>query len=842
MTSSELLTSVKNPRIYAYTEPQYENTEWVGARRGKGLLKVGYTERDVDTRIKEQFPVNRPTNIPYYIRLDESAIRNDGTFFSDKDVHAVLEKMGVRRFKGTEWFEASVDDVVIALTSIKLREPVNAKKKNTFKMRPEQAQAVDITSKYFKENAQSKTGKTPHFLWNAKMRFGKTFTAYKLAEKMGWKKVLILTFKPAVENAWEEDLECHKDFSDWQFVHKDGLSYDLADKNRPIVWFASFQDVLGKSPSGGIKAHNEDMHTTNWDCVILDEYHFGAWRDNAKELFDQGEIDEDEYDDLKKSGQDWYNEDLMPITTSAYLYLSGTPFRAMGSGEFLEDQIFSWTYSDEQRAKEAWGDKPNNPYIELPQMVLMTYKMPEEIRKVALKGEYNEFDLNEFFRAEKSSESLYEFVHKESVQKWLNLLQGQYLPSEEEHLKTRTNPPMPYSDSRLLSACHTLWFLPNVASCKAMEQLLKSSANNFFRDYKINVCAGIRAGVGLAALGPVKDSIGNGFSSKTITLTCGKLLTGISVPQWGAILMLRNTTSPETYFQSAFRVQTPWKLRNPDGKSPNEVQIIKDKCYVFDFAPDRALSQIATYSSGLNANSLESPEKKVGEFIHFLPVICYDGSYMRQLNAGEILDYVISGTASTMLARRWESALLVNVDNDTLQRILNNQQALDVLEKIEGFRNLNQELTTILNKSESLKKLKKEKTEFLDKKEKKEITEQEKEIKSLRKRIQEKLLKFATRIPIFMYLTDYREQSLKDIITKLEPMLFKKVTGLSISDFELLVDINVFNSSLMNQAIFAFKRFEDASLSYSGILKHHESHVGGWDTKISKEEYLQCVK
>ncbi len=614
--SSELLSSVKNPRIYAYTEPQYENAKWLGSRNGKGLLKVGYTERDVDTRIKEQFSTNRPTNTPYFIRVDESAIRDDGTFFKDADVHDALEKIGAKRFKGTEWFEATVDDVLLALYSVKTRTPPKSARKNTFKMRPEQARAVDLTSKYFKENAQSKTGKIPHFLWNAKMRFGKTFTAYKLAQKMGWKKLLILTFKPAVENAWQEDLETHKDFTGWQFIHKDGLTYQEADKDKPIVWFASFQDLLGKTQSGSIKARNEDIHATNWDCVILDEYHFGAWRENAKELFDLGEIDEEYIAEFKQSGQDWYDEEQMPITTSAYLYLSGTPFRAMGSGEFLEDQIFSWTYSDEQKAKFAWGDKPDNPYLELPQMVLMTYQMPEEIRKVALKGEFNEFDLNEFFKAEKTLTGDYEFRYKDSVQKWLNLLRGQYLPSEEDHLKTRSAPPMPYSDSRLLSACHTLWFLPNIGSCQAMEQLLNEPANNFFKDYKINVCAGTSAGVGLRALGPVKDSIGNGFNTKTITLTCGKLLTGISVPQWGAILMLRNTTSPETYFQSAFRVQTPWKLKNPDGKSPNEVQIIKEKCYVFDFAPDRALSQIATYSSGLNVNTLESPEKKVSEFIH----------------------------------------------------------------------------------------------------------------------------------------------------------------------------------------------------------------------------------
>ena len=371
-----------------------------------------------------------------------------------------------------------------------------------------------------------------------------------------------------------------------------------------------------------------------------------------------------------------------------------------------------------------------------------------------------------------------------------------------------------------------------------MNTMLHLDANKFFKTYKIVVCAGTRAGIGLDALPPVKEAIGNGFDTKTITLTCGKLLTGISIPQWSAILMLRNTTSPEAYFQSAFRVQTPWKLRNPDGKSPNEVQIIKDTCFVYDFAPDRALFQIATYGSGLNPDLKESPEKKVGEFIHFLPVLCYDGCDMKQLNAGEIMDLVVSGTASTMLARRWESALLVNVDNDTLRRIMNDNKVLEILEKIEGFRNLNEQISTILNKSDSLKKLKASEPE--DDKEKKslkkEISDEEKEIKSLRKKIQEKLLKFATRIPVFMYLTDYREETLYDIIRRLEPNLFKRVTGLEISDFDSLVSIGVFNSSLMNQAIFAFKRFEDASLSYTGIVRHKETFIGGWDTKITSQE------
>jgi hypothetical protein len=284
-------------------------------------------------------------------------------------------------------------------------------------------------------------------------------------------------------------------------------------------------------------------------------------------------------------------------------------------------------------------------------------------------------------------------------------------------------------------------------------------------------------------------------------------------------------------------VQTPWTIKNPDGLSPNKEEVIKKECYVFDFAPERALQQIANYSCRLNISE-PNPETKVQEFINFLPVLAYDGSSMKQLNAAGILDIALSGTSATLLARRWESALLVNVDNDTLQRLMNNDQAMSALMNIEGFRTLSQDIQIIINKDNDIKKTKKEANERdLSSQEKKQLSNDEKEYKSKRKLIQEKLRKFATRIPIFMYLTDYRELSLKDVITKMEPALFKKVTGISVSDFDLLVSLNVFNSSLMNDAVYKFKRYEDASLSYSGIDLHQESNVGLFDTVISAEDF-----
>lgn len=329
-------------------------------------------------------------------------------------------------------------------------------------------------------------------------------------------------------------------------------------------------------------------------------------------------------------------------------------------------------------------------------------------------------------------------------------------------------------------------------------------------------------------------SMENPLESKTITLSCGKLTTGVTVKPWTGIFMLRNLSSPETYFQAAFRVQSPWEIRTEAGKR----EVIKQECYVFDFALDRALKQIADYSCRLNIDE-GNPERKVAEFIHFLPVIAYDGSSMRQIDAGEVLDISMAGTSATLLAKRWESALLVNVDNETLARLMANKSAMDALMKIEGFRSLNKDIETIIAKSGEVKKAKKEGTEKLSSQEKKQLTDAEKEYKSKRKQIQEKLIKFATRIPVFMYLTDYRENCLKDVITQLEPGLFKKVTGLDVKDFELLVSLGVFNDALMNDAVYKFKRYEDTSLSYAGINRHEGEQHGGWDTVISDVDYNQ---
>jgi len=832
-------------RIYAYS---------IADETHSGKLKIGQTTRDVKTRVEQQLKTAAIKN--FTIVLDEPAERDDGSFFTDHQVRARLKTKGFTNAE-LEWVECTIDDVRTVLTELRTGQKFTGTHHETFSMRPEQAEAVNKTHAYFHSIWKEDMHAVPRFLWNAKMRFGKTFATYQLAKHLGARKVLVVTFKPAVEDAWWSDLESHVDFDGWQYLSKaTGTDPTTASKKYPLVYFGSFQDLLGKDKSGNIKAKNSWLHETNWDLVVFDEYHFGAWRDKAKELFEG----EDESEAAKETAAAYnpvlqeFNEELdelsedetqfLPITTKAYLYLSGTPFKALATGEFIEEQIFNWTYTDEQRAKQEWAEahpETWNPYGSLPEMRLLTYQMPDELVAIARQGEFDEFDLNEFFAA--SGESTFaNFKHKNEVQKWLDIIRGAYSATQVDNLKLGAKkPPFPYSDVRLLPYLnHSFWFLPSVAACHAMANLLQEKQNLFFHEYKVLTVAGPGAGVGLAALPPVRDAIGSGHDSKTITLSCGKLTTGVTVPQWSAILMLRNLSSPETYFQAAFRVQSPWSIKNPNGDDPSEEDILKPACFVFDFAPTRALRQIADYGAGL-APEAANPEDAVKELVNFLPVLAYDGSHMTQVDAAGILDIAMAGTSATLLARKWESALLVNVDNDTLRKILANPEAIDAVMRIEGFRGLGTDVfETVINKSEKVSATKKEKGDDITGQEQKELTEEEKEYKSKRRQIQEKLIKFATRIPVFMYLTDFRENTLKDVITKIEPDLFKAVTGLSVDDFNLLVSLGVFSATHMNQAVFAFRRYEDSSLSYTGIESHAGlRHYGLYDTVVAVDEVVK---
>lgn len=691
---------------------------------------------------------------------------------------------------------------------------------------------------------------------------------------MGLKKILVVTFKPAAEDAWSEDILTHRDFEGWQFISNHTASmkglriddeYNFADKGKPVVVFGSFQDLLGTNKAGGVKVKNKFIHTTRWDIAILDEYHFGAWRDGAQGLFRNDDEADADPDEISADG-DSSGDEILSIDARYRLYMSGTPFRALNSGEFMEDQIYSWTYSDEQRAKEAWPrNNPlatarlsppsqgareihlpplsrggaerseaegfsdslagQNPYASMPRIVLMTYQIPKKIREIAEEGEFNEFDLSEFFRADDEG-----FVHEDYVRRWLALLHGAYSPLNIELLRLGRECEkmyLPYADSKLLKILrHTVWFLPDVASCQAMKDLLTDDA--FFRDYRIVLCAGDSCGNGADALEPVREAMTDcPKDTRTITLTCGKLLTGVTVRAWTGIFMLRNLKSPETYFQAAFRVQSPWTELDDDGL---EI-VLKEECYIFDFALERALKQAADYSCRLNIAETD-PEEKAGEFMRFLPVLAFDDGGMREIDAKEVIEFAASRISGVMLARKWKSPLLVNLNTETLTRLLKDERALEAVKKITAFRKLKQDVETIIARTENINRMKKDG----DESDKPKISEEEKKRREEIKLIRDKLMKFLTRLPIFMYLTDEREKTVVDIVREISPELFREVTGITIPEFERINEIGMFNKARIDEAIFAFKCYEDSSLGYTGIETEQPEMIGGFDTTRPRDE------
>ena len=263
------------PRIYAYT---------IADDAHAGLLKIGQSTRDVKRRVAEQLMTAAIKN--YRIELDEPAERDDGTVFTDHEVRAALSRKGFANSE-LEWMRCTVSDLQTVLTEIRTGKKLSGNQHLTFPMRREQAEAVSLTHAYFLSRWAEDMHAVPRFLWNAKMRFGKTFTTYQLARKMGAKRVLVVTFKPAVEDAWQTDLESHVDFNGWQYLSKNsGGDPTQIDRSKPVVYFGSFQDLLGRDAARNIKPKNEWLHQVNWDLVVFDEYHFGAWRETAKELFE----------------------------------------------------------------------------------------------------------------------------------------------------------------------------------------------------------------------------------------------------------------------------------------------------------------------------------------------------------------------------------------------------------------------------------------------------------------------------------------------------------------------------------------------------------------------------
>ncbi|HSS41162.1 MAG TPA: hypothetical protein VLK37_01265, partial [Solirubrobacterales bacterium] len=504
--------------------------------------------------------------------------------------------------------------------------------------------------------------------------------------------------------------------------------------------------------------------------------------------------------------------------------------RAITGGEFTEDAIFNWTYVDEQSAKQVWSDPSRpNPYLVLPRVEIYTYGLGSEALAYAEDGEFSGFSLSQYFSASKVGEGrgtgpgTYAFEDPGRVSEFLWMLRGK-LSDQMKMQVAAKKARFPYEDPAFAAAIeHSVWYLPGVASCFAMRDLLK--AHPFFRDFEVVVAAGGAVGQGAAAKPPVEAAIGAAAKESgpgTITLSCGKLMTGVTVPEWGAILMLRSLQSPETYFQAAFRVQSPWFYFDGEGN----LDIRKPCCYVFEFDPNRALSLVAEYAVQLATEAIPDPSESLGKLLDYLPIFAFSGGAMEQLDAAEVLNWATAGIGAAALARRWDSPLLVDVNQRTLAAFLEHPGLLETLAQIEDFRALVTNAEYIVTSTKELNQAKREQGE-LDLDQRRQQKETSKQLRDIR----DKLQKFLARIPIFMYATDFREEALRDVIESLDPTLFERVTGLIMKDFKTLSDLGLFNIARMNAAIYQFRQFERASLEYTEIeaSENKERRVGLWD-------------
>lgn len=655
MTEAKISTTKEViPVCYAYTTPEL--------RKHDGWTKIGFTERDADKRIREQ--VNT-SDVDYKLEWANNAVyEGSNETFGDSDFHKYLINLGFKRKEGKEWFEIEPD--LAELNFFKFRKNRGLIESNEkpapYKLRNEQADAVSMTINYFKSHDKGE------FLWNAKPRFGKTLACYDLCMKMGFEKILIVTNRPAIANSWYDDfvkfigpasgyffISRVDALKDKKFVLTRDEYIDKVDINKTegYIEFVSLQDLKGSIHFGGDKVKLEEVANTDWDILIIDEAHEGVDTYKTDQAFNQ-------------------------ITRANTLHLSGTPFKALANFKFEDDAIYNWTYADEQRAKRDFvgEDFEQNPYETLPKLNLFTYQISDIIRDelddgIDLDGENVEyaFDLNEFF----STDERGTFVYSDDVDKFLDAL------TDEKRTK------FPFSTPELRDEIkHSFWILNRVDSAKALKRKLE--LNPVFKEYKIVLAAGDGKIddeiITEESLDRVKEAIKN--YDKTITLSVGQLTTGITVPEWTAVLMLANMKSPSLYMQAAFRAQNPCLFSN-GGKHYR-----KKNAYVFDFDPARTLDILEQFANDLSPTTSggggddETRKKHVRELLNFFPVYGEDeNGVMIELDAEKVLSIPRKIKAKEVVNRGFMSNFLfANISN-----IFRAPQAIrDTLNKLNSYK------------------------------------------------------------------------------------------------------------------------------------------------------------
>lgn len=628
--------------------------------------------------------------------------------FRDHKVHDVLKRSGIKsKFfdtnkKQNEWFVTDLQTVINAIKAVKLgRSALNIDQITTSNspiiFRPEQADAIKKTVVRFKSDTR--------MLWNAKMRFGKTLSALQVAKEMGFKRTIIITHRPVVSEGWFEDFtKIFYDKTDYFFgsKNKGKTIIELLNNNHNFVYFASMQDLRGSDVVGGYFEKNNEIFKTEWDFVVVDEAHEGT----KTEL-----------------GTSVLKAVIKPESShkTYVLELSGTPFNLLT--DFEQDSIYTWDYIMEQEAKELWnkvhfGD--SNPYEELPRMNIYTYHLEKNL-PVYIDVEDKAFNFREFFRLWTgdikkdlkripSNSQIGKFVHENDVLSFLDLLCKK---------DDKTNYPFSTNEYRDYFR-HSLWVVPGVKEAKALSSLLKK--HHVFKHFRIvNVAGDGDEEIDTSdALNAVKNAMTNDPSSTyTITISCGRLTTGVSVPEWTAVLMLSGTysTAASQYLQTIFRVQTP---ANINGK-------IKQECYVFDFAPDRTLKMVAesVQLSARAGSKNTDAELSLKKFLNYCPVIAIEDSNMKEYKVSELLQELKKAYAERVAKNGFDDP---KIYNDELLKLTEVElKEFADLRKIVGDAKQTKKAGNIDINNQGFNEEETEEEKELRSKPKKELTEEEKE-------------------------------------------------------------------------------------------------------------------
>ena len=707
--------------IYVYTTATY--------RDFRGWRKVGQTHQDsAEIRVAQQDGTSNPEPL-----IIEKTFQVED-WISDHTIHAELSKMGkmeVRMDKSREWFECSVEDVQSAINNIQF----GISRPNAYLMRDEQQECHDMAVAWFKArrvelkkmSKKERKKAIPKFLMNAKMRFGKTFTTYQIIKSLGLKNVLVLTYKPAVDASWREDLETHIDFVGWNYVSSKDFS-----KNNPIVKddtadvniiFGSFQDANELSKAKW--AYAKDYH---YDLVVIDEMHYGSSTDRAKKTLDS-------------------------LSYDSILYVSGTPLKALMSGEFLDEETYTWGYADEQAKRKLEKDTnwQTETYRWLPVMKFHTFEVNEEAKKLtSCYTEEEGFTMTKMFGSEDGET----FIDNAAVKLFLDQVFGIGVRKTQSPIRTH-------------AVDHMLWVMPgNVKSVNALCKMLQQRVGD---DYKIlNV-----AGDNITKLEKVKQMIER--NDKTITVTCGRFNTGVTVSEWDMIMMLDDGKSPESYFQTVFRSQSPDKPRG------------KEECYVVDFNPQRCLELVYEFAD-ITAKKGQSTQEAVRTFLEFAPVLDHSGNTPVEVDVDRVLN-LMAETGG--YAEKFGSNVMMNwslMDNyadtfDDLDFDTNSKQSDQIANNdLEGGKNYD---SNGANGKKSLADM------------------DEKERRELRM----KVITMMRRLPTYLFLEDNVIDSSEDIVYYNNTELFNDAVGITLEDFNKLCS-GFIKTERLDRCIMAYNQIE----------------------------------